>query len=1548
MPVVEVNRAASVANDLAVKDCGSPMSSKELERYLSTMPRCVVENISKRAGTANVFGRRRLGKCAMMIIDISGFTKLTEKYVHNKDKIQQILNAVMVPLIDLIKQSSFELIDIAGDALLFFRPMKATETSGENVDARCIMSFATRTHAFVANSPTFRKEALDMKYAAVVGDLHVDLYKGVRNGWIVDGPACRKLARALKLAERGDFIVDDETKKLIGKVGVKVTERNAHFCVPLATTTVSFANVNDLNKEIRSKDRNSAFEIMNLFIPDLVLACKEDLPTINDAIIGPAVICFVRIRSLDNSPVSFDDMQKFFAQATESLEEREGCMRQFLRDDKGTVFIGTFGAGKHVEKPAHHALMWARDIEQIGVSCSLRLSTGITMGTVYQGPLGSAGSRIDYTLMGFEVNLSARYMSWAVNAQRSPPAALEGKDVTQLTLMTNDIAVGASMLGITVTSIGENAIKGSAERFEAYAITCHTGETSDGVQESLAPELDSLASIYGRDDVLHELCNRMKNDGVCCIEGASGMGKTLTSLHATRRFLKANVNESDPLVLCVSANEARKSEVFLPIKMILRSIHSTTKLLNNESGDNFNSRLAEMIDLPEYNDHCSLLRPLIPGGEQDKSKADNADLGLLAPEEEKLIMVRMLAHLLHHLGSQQGTVIVFENFQWFDADSIKVVEKLVSLQRSNLVSNCSFLITCRSGLAPITYEKIIEQGTYNCVLEPLSMIEDTFMVVMDTLKVSMDVFDSVYSKNEEFAELVHQSTMAVPKAIIVCCENLVKDDAVKATRTTLRLARQAKDLPIFEALYERIVSKFLAMEKDEQIVIRTAACIGRHFDNDFLRMAVTPITSERLHAICMKLVENDLFRYRTEGDTSTFDLQSEGIVQSIKSTMLEEQRVKLYTKLSNQHNTLSGDDATYHEMALNFAEGMGAHGKIRLGRILHSYGYWALNNTKADIVMETFCKLVSNIKELAEVVSGEPRNNGAIVHPAAGVDGKAPSDLDQQLKLTKADVHEICCILVCTSTSLDVKKSLDYTRMACETIGFPYVGAFCSSTEAAASEARLKFGPLNWFRYPMSNIPSADYLRVVPNHVALCNAVAYIHGMHFGNTHAYQWWMNEGRNIQRVCKDAMVITASLGSYAVATASYSNAEEVPFQAFASFQSTFTKMKDDPATNVKNVPNKTGSPTLQANRLTDNTFNSILVQMLIPQKFNFDNKGDHYEAWMERDQTERIRSNDFFKFIGPMMVSCAHGMFHAPCNFKNDCEAAIQEVRLSYRREKNGIERSCISYVLWFCGHMLDSGTDISTTAYETSCQDQYKKYVAFAMGSPWSTCVLPGTKLATLLIHHLSICTLGTKIDDLEATTNLLINHWTQIEQYTGALKQVPVAIFMAFETTNFLLMILEPSVKKFFNTKLVRILDWAQKTLQEIKVFPAFTEIALEYFKACRLFTNSQKAIAGLRRVAGKAQGANMLLIYANAMANIAMLSSSPEGSTDMDAAVINAAVGKAGIATYARARYATGQHINKRLRRGRKMKQLKESGDRASIPTGSMSQPPKAVAAAG
>ncbi|KAL7552056.1 hypothetical protein ACHAWF_015258 [Thalassiosira exigua] len=132
------------------------------------------------------------------------------------------------------------------------------------------------------------------------------------------------------------------------------------------------------------------------------------------------VIIFISIQyepELPDDDPSQDDsflesFQSIYSIISESVASRSGQVRQFINDDKGTVFIGSFGLrGSVVLSPADIAVDAAIEaqktlLEIMDIKCSI----GITLGKIFCGETGSR-SRYEYSLLGPSVNLSARLMA---------------------------------------------------------------------------------------------------------------------------------------------------------------------------------------------------------------------------------------------------------------------------------------------------------------------------------------------------------------------------------------------------------------------------------------------------------------------------------------------------------------------------------------------------------------------------------------------------------------------------------------------------------------------------------------------------------------------------------------------------------------------------------------------------------------------------------------------------------------------------------------------------------------------------------------------------------------------------------------------------------------------------------------------------------------------------------------------------------------------------------------------------------------------------------
>ena len=131
------------------------------------------------------------------------------------------------------------------------------------------------------------------------------------------------------------------------------------------------------------------------------------------------VVIFISIKfepALPDDPsqdsIILENFQSIYSIITDSVVSRSGQVRQFINDDKGTVFIASFGLrGSVTLHPSSTAVEAALDAQEkllrvMDIQCTI----GITLGKVFCGETGSP-QRYEYSLLGPSCNLSARLMA---------------------------------------------------------------------------------------------------------------------------------------------------------------------------------------------------------------------------------------------------------------------------------------------------------------------------------------------------------------------------------------------------------------------------------------------------------------------------------------------------------------------------------------------------------------------------------------------------------------------------------------------------------------------------------------------------------------------------------------------------------------------------------------------------------------------------------------------------------------------------------------------------------------------------------------------------------------------------------------------------------------------------------------------------------------------------------------------------------------------------------------------------------------------------------
>ena len=365
-------------------------------------------------------------------------------------------------------------------------------------------------------------------------------------------------------------------------------------------------------------------------------------------------------------------------------------------------------------------------------------------------------------------------------------------------------------------------------------------------------------------------------------------------------------------------------------------------------GPNILNHLRTMTGLDEDDENVWLLVSIMPWIKTTAPEFQN----VLAPDNPEEVLAELVSKLIMYISAQQKTVIIFDDAQWYDPMTSKVVQQVAVRQLQNPLASMAMVIASRTPLKS-DFNTIKDKGSPYMLLKPLENVADTFSVMMMKLGIKQDTWGSFLEKYHEFADVVHQATAGVPGMIRSCAQTMHDDGTIKSSAKTFRLMCPLDDVPIFKAFHTKNVAKFLSLDKDDQLVLKYAALIGTDFDNNLLKSCLTKggMDDERINNLLGGLVQNGILVRSPDSQLISFASQS--TANAITSTMLNQQKMQFCTRLSNLMGIVKETndvEATMKrfEMALSFSEAMAMLGHNRLGRTLLDYGHFAKGKETAN------------------------------------------------------------------------------------------------------------------------------------------------------------------------------------------------------------------------------------------------------------------------------------------------------------------------------------------------------------------------------------------------------------------------------------------------------------------------------------------------------------------------------------------------------------------------------------------------------------------------
>lgn len=413
-------------------------------------------------------------RCALLFIDISGFTKLST--LLDPESLSKAINAYFQLIVDNVLESKGDILKFAGDAC--FVQYEATDKcdlegcllsalngAKKIIDASkdflVMGNGATSECSYLLTSTATKVETLNVHCGIGAGQMvgvHVGDTK-LRREYVLLGEPISQATDATDFAKLGEVAISAEAYSILSNICDFTEEAQSDGKTPtvVATREAAYYSVNaaggahlqpkivndisrgvthvdgldvDALREYRSRmslychpvvvDNDQSFKGAKVKKADRSAAERHreeaEIRQVFTMFVCPRVECKLSKDPKKNRAL-YHTLNDIMNLSSRFIDKYTGHLRQFIVDDKGLVLIITFGLRgttipNMVSKRAVPAALAIHSALQMELGIDSNI--GCTVGEAYCGVVGGV-KRHEYAVLGPSVNLAARLMSSKTN-----------------------------------------------------------------------------------------------------------------------------------------------------------------------------------------------------------------------------------------------------------------------------------------------------------------------------------------------------------------------------------------------------------------------------------------------------------------------------------------------------------------------------------------------------------------------------------------------------------------------------------------------------------------------------------------------------------------------------------------------------------------------------------------------------------------------------------------------------------------------------------------------------------------------------------------------------------------------------------------------------------------------------------------------------------------------------------------------------------------------------------------------------------------------------
>ncbi|MFC1999000.1 tetratricopeptide repeat protein [Chloroflexota bacterium] len=779
-------------------------ASDVLKAITSYIPRFVVDERILHPDTPDIHGQFRYG--TLVFADISGFTAMSEKLSvlgkEGSEELTSVLNSYFAHMLDIAFSYDGNLLKFGGDAMLLLFLGNQHAAHG----TRCALRMQQEMKNFSKVSTSQGVFTLRMSIGINTGDLYTANLgsPGDRLYLAFTGSTVNDVAKIESAAEAGEVLIGNKTlDELADKVDTIEMPSGYHLVTRLRAGVKS---IEALKHGFETNVSEAVFKNLASYLPRQILESVKTNPE-RTGIEGEhrrVTVMFVNVIR------SNKDLQKYERGQEEGITKTLNNYFQIVHDtaDKyGGMLVGidlnteghklliVFGTPIAHEDDDERSVLCALDMQQQVASSGLPFvqRIGINTGYVFSGELGYP-ARKEYTVMGDEVNLTARIMGVAEEGQVLVSASTYLKVANKFDFKKlNPVKVKGKEQPVTI--------------YQVHRTREDTGSRRQHKTEEMVGRDIEIASV---NQVAEQ--GLSSNGQILSITGAAGIGKT-----SLRQELESIWKQRGGLVYATDCLSYGSDAPYLPWINLLNSFFEI-----KERDDHEKRKKAiedKMINLnPELADWTAIVGNLLSVYIEESDLVKS-----LSPELRHQRLLNVILDIVQSQSKKAPLLLVFDDLHWGDISSVALINYLAGNITNHPLIIC---VTYRrdEGFAPDFTEQV---NHTEIALEDLSH------------ESVLDIVKSIVNAEElpdQLCQLVTAKVQGNPLYTEEIVQSLIDSEYLKLDSDTgqYRLVGNLEQVDIPDTIQGVIMARLDRLEEETRNIVRVASVLGRLFNYDVL------------------------------------------------------------------------------------------------------------------------------------------------------------------------------------------------------------------------------------------------------------------------------------------------------------------------------------------------------------------------------------------------------------------------------------------------------------------------------------------------------------------------------------------------------------------------------------------------------------------------------------------------------------------------------------------------------------------------------------------